>query len=204
MSKDHRLPSGRALIVGLGNPGPKYDGTRHNIGFMVVDELARRWSVAMSDAKFKALHGGGVVADRTVALIEPQTYMNLSGESVQAAARFYKLGPASIVVAHDDIDLAPGVVKLKVGGGHGGHNGLRSCDKHLPSRDYVRIRLGVGRPPHPSAEVSNWVLGRFASSEGPLVDHLVHTGADAIETLLRDGLLEAQGRIHPIRPPAVA
>lgn len=201
MSRDHRLPDGRALIVGLGNPGPKYERTRHNIGFLVVDELARRWSIGMVDAKFKALHGAGVCAGRAVALIEPQTYMNLSGESVQAAARFYKITPASIVVCHDDIDLAPGVVKLKLGGGHGGHNGLRSCDQHLATPDYLRVRLGVGRPPHPQADVSNWVLGHFGSSEAAIVEHLVQTGCDAVEIALRDGLLAAQGKVHPIAPP---
>jgi PTH1 family peptidyl-tRNA hydrolase len=190
------------LVVGLGNPGPKYEGTRHNIGFLMVEELARRAGVSINEGRFRGYVGAGFIADRPAVLLEPQTYMNLSGESVQAAAHFYRLEPASIVVAHDDIDLAPGVVKLKLGGGHAGHNGLRSCDKHLGTRDYLRIRLGVGRPPHPSAEVSNWVLGRFGSAEQAIVDHLVTTGADAVEILLRDGLLEAQGRIHPVQPPA--
>lgn len=202
MSKDFRLAEGRTLVVGLGNPGPKYDGTRHNIGFAVLDELVRRWSVSIGDGKFKGVSGNGRIRERDAVLLKPMTYMNLSGESVQAAARFFRLGPDAIVVAHDDIDLPPGKVKLKVGGGHGGHNGLRSCDRHLPSRDYLRVRLGVGRPPHPKADVAGWVLGRFASSERAIVDHLVDTGADAIERVLRDGLLEAQGAIHPIAPPA--
>ncbi len=201
MSKDFRLVDGRVLVVGLGNPGSKYDGTRHNIGFAVVDELARRWSISVSDAKFKAACGNGRIRGRDVVLMKPQTYMNLSGESVQAAARFYRLGEDSVVVAHDDIDVVPGKVKLKVGGGHGGHNGLRSCDSHLPSKNYARVRLGVGRPPHPSAEVANWVLGRFGSAEAAVVDHLVDLGADAIERLLEDGLLSAQGAIHPVPAP---
>lgn len=204
MSKDFHLPDGRALVVGLGNPGPKYEATRHNIGFMVVEELARRWSVSLAENRFKALLGSGTCAGRQVTILEPQTYMNLSGESVQAAARFFRLTPASIVVAHDDIDLLPGVVKLKVGGGHGGHNGLRSCDQHLSTKDYVRVRLGIGRPPHPQADVSGWVLGRFGGPEQPVVEHLVERGADAIEIMLSSGLLEAQGRIHPLQPPSVA
>lgn len=201
MSKDFQLAEGRVLVVGLGNPGSRYDGTRHNIGFAVIDELARRWRLALSDGKFKARDATGTIAGRDAVLLQPQTYMNLSGESVQAAARFYKRGPDSVIVAHDDIDLPPGKVKLKVGGGHGGHNGLRSCDKHLPSKEYVRIRLGVGRPPHPQADVSGWVLGRFGSAESAIVDHLVDVGADAVEAMIREGLLEAQGKIHPIPVP---
>jgi PTH1 family peptidyl-tRNA hydrolase len=107
-------------------------------------------------------------------------------------------------VAHDDIDLTAGKVKLKIGGGHGGHNGLRSCDKHLGTRDYFRIRLGVGRPPHANAEVSNWVLGHFGSGARATVEHLVDVGADAIERLIDEGLLGAQGAIHPIQAPDVA
>jgi PTH1 family peptidyl-tRNA hydrolase len=202
MSKDARIPDGRVLVVGLGNPGPKYVGTRHNIGLGVVSELARRWGIAFGEGKFRALSGVGSVGQRQCLLLLPQTFMNLSGESVQLASRFYKREADSIVVAHDDIDLLLGKVKLKLGGGHGGHNGLRSCDKHLGTRDYFRIRLGVGRPPHPSAEVSNWVLGRFASASVSSVEHLVDTGADAIERLLTGGLLEAQGMVHPISPPS--
>ena len=203
MSKDARIPDGRVLVVGLGNPGPKYVGTRHNIGFDTVSELARRWGISFGEGKFRALTGVGSIGQRQCLLLLPQTFMNLSGESVQSAARFYKREADSVVVAHDDIDLTLGKVKLKLGGGHGGHNGLRSLDKHLGTRDYFRIRLGVGRPPHPSAEVANWVLGRFGSAASQSVDHLVDTGADAIERLLSDGLLEAQGVVHPIPAPPI-
>ena len=168
-----------------------------------VDERARRWGSSLHERKFKAILGAGIVAQRPCVLLLPQTYMNLSGESVQAAAHFYKLGSESVVVAHDDIDLDPGKVKMKVGGGHGGHNGLRSCDKQLPSKDYLRVRLGVGRPPHANADVANWVLGHFGDAESRIVEHLIDTGADAVEALLREGLLEAQGRIHPLPVPAL-
>lgn len=201
MSKDAHIPDGRVFIVGLGNPGPKYVGTRHNIGFEAVTELARRWNIQFGPGKFRALSGVGEVRGRPCLLLLPQTYMNLSGESVQAAAHFYKRPPDAVIVAHDDIDLALGKVKLKQGGGHGGHNGLKSCDKHLGTRDYFRIRLGVDRPPHPNAEVSNWVLGHFGSTLSHFVDHLRDTGADAIEDLIEHGLLDAQGRVHPIPPP---
>lgn len=203
MSKDVHIPAGRVLIVGLGNPGPKYVGTRHNIGFCVVEELARRWNIQLGAGKHRALSGTGMIRQRSVMLLLPQTYMNLSGESVQAATRFFKLEADSVVVAHDDIDLKTGKVKLKIGGGHGGHNGLRSCDSHLGTRDYFRIRLGVGRPPHANAEVANWVLGHFGSAVRATVEHLVDVGADAVERLIDEGLLEAQGVIHPIQAPDV-
>jgi len=196
MAKDHQVPPGRALVVGLGNPGSKYTGTRHNIGFLCVEAFAARWGISLNEKKFKGVLGSGHAADRMVTVLEPMTFMNLSGESVGPAAGFYRLTPASVIVAHDDIDLEPGRVRIKVGGGHGGHNGLRSCDKHLPSKDYVRIRLGVGRPP--VGDVSGWVLGRFASADQALVDQLIDIGADAIEGVLKDGLLATQNRIHSL------
>lgn len=209
MAKDAHLPAGRALLVGLGNPGEKYDHTRHNIGFDVVREVARRAGVSVRDKKFKGRFAQASVGGRMVAFLLPQTFMNLSGEAVQPCAGFFKLGVDSIVVAHDDIDLAPGVVRLKQGGGHGGHNGLRSLDKLLPARDYFRLRLGVGRPPGPAGagkgggNVSSWVLGRFSSAESAAVSHLVDVGADAFERLIAGGLLEAQAAVHPLRPPEV-
>jgi PTH1 family peptidyl-tRNA hydrolase len=198
VAKDAHLPAGRVLVVGLGNPGPDYARTRHNVGWLVIDELARRWSIDLGERKFKALLGSGQIRSTPAVLLEPQTFMNLSGEAVGPAAGFWRLAPESIVALHDDIDLAPGVIRLKQGGGHGGHNGLRSMDQHLPSNNYFRIRLGVGRPVH--GEVTNWVLSRFAVAEQSIVDHLVNNGADAVEGLIADGLLATQNRIHTLRP----
>lgn len=200
MAKDARIPPGRALVVGLGNPGSQYDRTRHNIGFDVVRAFAARWSIDASDRKFKGRHGFGPVRERTVNVLLPQTFMNLSGESVQPCLGFFKLGVDSLIVAHDDIDLQPGEVRVKVGGGHGGHNGLRSLDKLLPSKEYFRVRLGVGRPP--GGDVSSWVLGHFRRDDDALVDHLVETGTEAIERLLTDGLLATQNVVHAVTPPA--
>lgn len=197
MSKDATLPPGRALIVGLGNPGDKYAHTRHNIGVDVAVELARRAGTSIADNKFRALIGAGNVGGRSVSFLLPQTYMNLSGESVSAAMAFWKLTPDAIVALHDDIDLPMATVKLKQGGGHGGHNGLRSMDAQLPSNNYFRVRLGVGRPPHPNADVAGWVLSRFGSAQAADYERLVSTGADAVEVLLSQGLLAAQGRFHP-------
>lgn len=195
MSKDLQVPPGRALLVGLGNPGARYEGTRHNIGMMVLDELAQRAGATLAEKKFKGVLGHGQLADRAVTLIAPQTYMNLSGESVGPCAGFYRLTPSSVIVLHDDIDLPAGRVRVKVGGGHGGHNGLRSLDQHLPSKEYFRVRLGVGRPAQ--GEVTNWVLGRFGSDESGVVSSLFDLGVLAVESILRHGLLETQTTLHP-------
>lgn len=195
MSKDAQLPSGRSLVVGLGNPGSRYAGTRHNVGSDVTDLLARRWGTVIAEERFKARLGTATALGRTVVLMQPQTFMNLSGEAVRPALGFWKLGADSVIALHDDIDLPTGRVRIKVGGGHGGHNGLRSLDQHLGTPNYFRVRLGVGRPVH--GEVSDWVLGRFATSEQATVDIMVDLGADAVEAILTGGLLEAQGRIHP-------
>ncbi len=195
MSKDARIAGGNCLIVGLGNPGARYARTRHNIGFMAIEELGRRWQIDVNKAKFKAMMGRGTVRGFNATLLMPQTFMNLSGESVVAAAHFLKLPPTAVITLHDDIDLAAGAVRLKIGGGHGGHNGLRSMDLHLPDKNYFRVRLGVGRAPG-QMDVSSWVLSDFRSTEAALVDHLVSTGADAVELLLGDGLLAAQNEIH--------
>jgi PTH1 family peptidyl-tRNA hydrolase len=195
MSKDAIVPDGRALVVGLGNPGGRYAGTRHNVGFDVAQVLARRWGTVIAEERFRARLGTATVRGRTVVLMEPQTYMNLSGESVRPALSFWKLAPLSVIAVHDDIDLPVGRVRIKLGGGHGGHNGLRSLDQHLGTRDYFRVRLGVGRPVH--GEVADWVLGRFAAAERAAVDVMVELGADAVEAVLADGLLTSQGTIHP-------
>lgn len=197
MSKDVRVPPGRVLVVGLGNPGDKYHRTRHNIGWEVLDRLAERCGIVLNDKRFKAVLGAGRFMDRDVVLLKPQTFMNLSGESVGPAAGFWKLTPASVIVLHDEIEIPPGQVRLKAGGGHAGHNGLRSLDQHLPDKDYVRVRLGVGRPL--VGEVSSWVLGRFASDEAATVDRLCETGIDAVSRIIRDGLVDAQNVIHALK-----
>jgi PTH1 family peptidyl-tRNA hydrolase len=186
---------GRVLIVGLGNPGDKYDGTRHNIGLDVAREFARRNRIAITESNFDAEVGSGVVEGRKVTVILPQTYMNRSGYSVSRAANFYKLGADSVVILHDDIDLPCGKIRLKAGGGHGGHNGLKSIDQQLSSRDYFRIRLGVGRPPE-GGNVTSWVLGRFGKGEQDQYEDLLWDGSEAVERLLSDGLSEAQNAIH--------
>jgi len=151
------------MIVGLGNPGADYSFNRHNIGFMAIDALAEATNASAWQKKFKAQIASCGLADTTILLLKPQTYMNLSGEAVGEAMRYYKLEPSDVFVIHDDIDLQSAQVKVKCGGGHGGHNGLKSIDAHI-GKEYWRLRLGVGHPGQ-REEVTNHVLGNFAKAD---------------------------------------
>jgi PTH1 family peptidyl-tRNA hydrolase len=182
------------LVAGLGNPGREYAETRHNIGFMVVDELARRhggtWRGKFSGDLSELRIGG-----ERVALLKPQTFMNLSGRSVAAAARFFKVPPESLLVVHDEVDLDLGRMQARLGGGLAGHNGLRSVAAELGTPDFLRLRIGIGRPergdPRP---VADWVLTPFDPSVD--VEAIVARGADAVETLLAEDLDETQRRFN--------
>jgi peptidyl-tRNA hydrolase, PTH1 family len=182
------------LVAGLGNPGREYEGTRHNVGWLVADELARRHG-----GSFRSKFSGRLAETRVdglrVALLKPETYMNESGRSLGAAARFFKVDPAAVLVVHDEVDLEPGRLQARWGGGLAGHNGLRSIAQALGSQDFLRLRIGVGRPgrgdPRP---VADYVLSPFEPEED--VDALVARAADAVETLARDGLEQAQSRYN--------
>ncbi len=171
------------IIVGLGNPGAQYAGNRHNIGFMAVDAIQRRPGFAPWAKKFKALISEGELAGEKVLLMKPQTFMNLSGEAVGEAMRFYKLGPENIVAIYDELDLGAARAKIKTGGGHGGHNGVKSLDAHC-GREYRRLRLGIG---HPGAKelVHNHVLGDFAKVDQTWIDPLLDALADNADMLVR-------------------
>lgn len=184
-----------ALVVGLGNPGPGYAGNRHNVGFMVVDELARRVG-----GRFKAHKAGAEVleirlAGRRAVLARPRSFMNVSGRAVGATARFFKVPPTDVVVVHDDLDLEYGVLKLKRGGGEGGHNGLRSISATLGSRDYLRVRFGIGRPPG-RMDPAAFVLHDFSAEQRRELGLLVDRSADAVEQLLAKGLTATQNQFH--------
>ena len=183
------------LVVGLGNPGREYDDTRHNVGFRVVDKLADRIGVNVDDKKFRARVGRGRVGGEAALLMKPQTYMNVSGESVGPALGFFKATTEDVVVIHDELDLPLGRIKLKRGGGHGGHNGLRSLIKHLPDDRFVRIRIGVGRPP-PQWDAADYVLSKFRSEEWSEVDKALATAADAVEVILKDGISKAMAEFN--------
>lgn len=172
------------IIAGLGNPGRKYAGNRHNIGFMAIDAIHRRHSFLPWSKKFKAEISEGELDGEKVLLIKPQTYMNLSGESVGEAMRFYKLQPSDLVAIYDELDLAPGKARLKTGGGHGGHNGIKSLDAHC-DREYRRLRLGIG---HPGVKemVQHHVLGDFAKVDQSWLEPLLDALADNAGMLVRN------------------
>lgn len=182
------------LICGLGNPGPKYAGTRHNIGFMVVDRLAERWRAPSWQQKYKGEATTTQVAGEPALLLKPLTYMNVSGDSVQPAVAFYKLKLDQIIVIHDELDLPLGQLKLKKGGGHGGHNGIRHIAGRL-GQDFFRVRAGIGRPDG-NKSVSSHVLGGFVGDEATEADLLIDKTADAVELVIKEGLLAAQNKFH--------
>ncbi|UFS68885.1 aminoacyl-tRNA hydrolase [Geomonas sp. RF6] len=177
------------LIVGLGNPGPQYTWTRHNAGFMVLDRLARLINVSITRKAFSGLVGDGEWRGNRVYLLKPQTFMNLSGRSVAEALRFYKLSLSDLIVIHDDLDIPFGTIKLKEGGGHGGHNGLRSLAQELGSPAYFRVRVGIGRPER--GEVVSYVLQNFAKSEMDSLTTVLDGTIDALELLVTEGVQKA-------------
>ncbi|MEM9106612.1 MAG: aminoacyl-tRNA hydrolase, partial [Pseudomonadota bacterium] len=171
-------------VAGLGNPGPRYAKHRHNIGFMAADAIARRHSFSLWSKKFKGDVAEGQIAGEKVLLIKPQTMMNLSGNAVGEAMRFYKLSPADVIVIYDELDLAPGKVRIKTGGGNGGHNGIKSIDAHC-GKDYRRMRLGIGHPGQ-KERVNAHVLGNFSKADHDWVDPLLEAIADNFNMLLSD------------------
>ena len=180
------------LLVGLGNPAPKYERTRHNVGFRVAAEAARKLGAGLgSDSRWNALVGKA----QDIAVLLPQGYMNVSGEAVAQAARFWKVAPEGIVVVHDEIDLEFGRIQVKQGGGDAGHNGLRSIRQHLGTGDTIRVRFGVGRPP-PEWEGADWVLAKFSSEEEGQLRELIGNAAEAALTALAEGPSVAANRFN--------
>jgi len=170
------------LIAGLGNPGPQYQSHRHNVGFMAADAIHRRHAFSPWTKKFNAFVSEGRLGGEKVLLIKPQTFMNLSGQAIGEAMRFYKLSPADLIVLYDELDLAPGKVRVKRGGGAGGHNGIRSIDAHC-GQDYRRVRIGIGHPGE-KARVSPHVLGDFAKADHQWLDPLLEAVADNVDKLV--------------------
>jgi len=188
------------LVVGLGNPGPRYEATRHNVGQMVVDELARRRGEVLRPHKAQArvaetwLRAGAA----KLVLAKPNSFMNLSGGPVSSLAKFYGIEPDHVVVVHDELDIPFDTIKLKVGGGHGGHNGVRDIAKALGTADFPRVRVGIGRPVG-RQDPADWVLDPFGAAERQNLPVLIADAADAVEELVGDGLLAAQQRHHAPR-----
>lgn len=189
------------LVVGLGNPGKKYEKNRHNVGFMVVERLARSHGLPDFKEKFSAVWTKGELAAggarHPVALIQPQTFMNLSGDSVQPAAAFLKVDPPKVIVVHDELDLPWQEVRLKVGGGHAGHNGLRSIMQRLGSPEFIRVRVGVGRPPPGfKGDVADYVLADFDAMERAELPDVVDRASSAIEKIVAEGIAPAMNAVN--------
>ncbi|WP_294512386.1 aminoacyl-tRNA hydrolase [uncultured Intestinimonas sp.] len=184
------------LLVCLGNPGDQYENTRHNVGFMVADELAERHNVPVQRLKFRALTNTITVGDQKVLLMKPVTYMNLSGEAVHEAAAFYKIPPEHVLVISDEVSLAPGKIRVRRSGSAGGHNGLKNIIAHLGTDQFPRIRLGVGQKPHPDYDMADWVLGKFQGEDKKAVEEAVKKAADAAECLIREGVDKAMNQYN--------
>lgn len=187
------------LIVGLGNPGPKYEQTRHNVGFVLLDELAHSKGAKLKlENKFHgevaklSLHG------HEIWLLKPNTFMNLSGKAVAALARFYKITPESVLVVHDELDIPPGQLRLKQGGGHGGHNGLRDVVAQLGSREFLRLRIGIGHPGE-SRDVSDYVLNKASADDQKHIDDALDEALRVLPQIIEGDLEPAMNRLHSIK-----
>jgi PTH1 family peptidyl-tRNA hydrolase len=177
------------IIAGLGNPGPQYQWTRHNAGFLFLDRLASLENIAITRKTFSGLAGEWNYRGNRLILLKPQTFMNLSGRSVMQALQFYKLAPPDLIVVHDELDLPFGSVRFKQGGGHGGHNGLRSIKELLGRDDFLRLRIGIGRPPH--GDTSGYVLGTIPPPQMEQLSTILDGGLDMLEMMLDEGLPKA-------------
>ncbi len=182
------------LLAGLGNPGGKYDATRHNIGFHVIDTLAANHHTEVNQKKFNSLYGEIRIGTEKVILIKPQTYMNRSGDSVGAWMRYFDLPEENLLVIYDDMDFAPGEIKLRAKGSGGTHNGMKSIIQHLGNSDFPRLRMGIGKPLWQSA--AQYVLSRFTPEEIPVMQKAVKEGAEAAETFVREGIQIAMNRYN--------
>lgn len=178
------------LIAGLGNPGKEYENTRHNAGFLVLDTLSQKLGADLSERKHRALCGKAVIGGQKVILLKPQTYMNSSGESIRAAADYYKVPPEDILVVYDDISLAPGQLRIRAKGSAGGHNGIKSIIAHLGTQEFPRVKVGIGEKP-PRMDLADYVLGHFSSGEKKIMEEAAKEAADAICEIVNVGIEQA-------------
>jgi PTH1 family peptidyl-tRNA hydrolase len=183
------------LFVGLGNPGKEYEQTRHNVGFMVIDELAKRWNISFQATKFRGMMGSAIISGEKVALCKPLTYMNLSGECVRPLMDYYDIDVDDVIVIYDDLDLSPGKIRLRMKGSSGGHNGIKSLIQHLGTQEFKRIRIGIGRPDN-GQKVTDYVLGRFTKEESSAVTEAVLRAADACEKAVTAPFLQVMNEFN--------
>ncbi len=183
------------LIVGLGNPEEEYNNTRHNMGFDTVNKLANEYSIKINKNKFKALYGTGIIEGEKVVILKPQTYMNLSGESIKEAIDFYKVEEENLIVIYDDIDIETGVIKIRKTGGPGTHNGMKSVIKNINIKNFARIRIGIGKPEYKS-DLIKYVIGKIPEDERNILDKSTTKGKDAIVEIIRNGLDSAMNKYN--------
>lgn len=193
-----RKPAGPVswLVVGLGNMGGQYEGTRHNVGFDAVDQIADALDIPVQRLKFKALTNTATLGGEKVLLMKPVTFMNLSGEAVAPAADFYKVPPDHIIILSDEVALEPGKLRIRKSGSAGGHNGLKSVIAHLHTEDFPRIRIGVGQKPHPDYDMADWVLGRPQGEDRKAIDEAIKKAAQAVECYIREGPDRAMSKFN--------
>ena len=184
------------LVVGLGNPGDQYENTRHNAGFQVIDALADRGNFPVQRLKFHALTNTATVGGQGVLVMKPVTYMNLAGQAVGEAARFYKISPDHVLVISDDVDLPLGKLRIRKGGSAGGHNGLKSIIQHLGTDQFPRLKVGVGGKPHPDYDMADWVLGKLQGEDKKIMDDAAVRAAQAVECLLSQGIDRAMNQFN--------
>lgn len=184
------------IIAGLGNPGKQYDMTRHNIGFHTIDYMADKLNIKVKKLKFKALYGECEIAGEKTLLIKPQTYMNLSGESIAGFAQFYKINPSNIIIINDDISLETGRIRVRPRGSAGGHNGLKSIIYMLESDEFPRVKMGVGAPKNENYDLADFVLGHFTKEEIPIMEKAIIKASDAAEEIIRAGVSSAMNKYN--------
>ncbi|HHV59635.1 MAG TPA: aminoacyl-tRNA hydrolase [Clostridiaceae bacterium] len=183
------------IVVGLGNPGPKYELTRHNMGFLVVDEISRRHGIKIKKLKHKALYGDGIINGARVLLVKPQTFMNLSGESVREIIEWYKIPTEKLIIIYDDIDIEPGKIRIRPKGSAGTHNGMKSIIYQLQTEDFPRVRIGIGKPPE-GVELYDYVLGTFDLNEARVIEKSITLAADSVESIIADNIESAMNKYN--------
>lgn len=183
------------LIVGLGNPEEDYSNTRHNMGFDTVNKLAKQYQINVNKKKFKGLYGTGIIENEKVVILKPQTFMNLSGESIREAIDFYKIEEDKLIIIYDDIDIKPGIIKIRKTGGPGTHNGMKSVDKNLSSRNYPRIRVGIGMPEHKN-DLINYVIGAVPEEDKKILDKATTQAKEAIIEIIKNGIDNAMNKFN--------
>lgn len=184
------------VLVCLGNPGEKYENTRHNVGFMVADEIGERCRMPIQKLKFRALTNTCELGGEKVLVMKPVTYMNLSGEAVRQAVDFYKVPVDHVLVVSDDVSLPAGKLRIRANGSAGGHNGLKSIIQQLGTDAFPRVKIGVGEKPHPDYDLADWVLGKFVGEDKKTIDAAIKKAADAVECVIKDGAEKAMGKFN--------